>query len=483
MRYLKIENPGVCPVEGFTLLGASSKGDSSSPYCIGQFGSGNKHAAGVLLRMGLPPIVYCSNHKLSFTTEAGVMKAVDGDYLYDRIVIQHGGRTEDGKSCSFKEPLSQTSNYGSVDWEDVEMALREYVSNAIDATIVHNELNNVKVPYPFVGVEIAVVEDSEVKAKKGFTRVFVPLDVVGNMEDFYHNIGKWFLHFSEPWSIMCSVLPKKNRNLTDKKTAVIYRRGVRVREVGRYECESLFDYNLNNVKVDESRNLDDYTVICAAARALTDASSEQLAIWLKSYEGDARWEHRFTSYDMTPAYRDSVEQIAVREKNWASALRTIGDNVVCCSQGAPKETLARKGYQVLELPESLVSTCGAYKLQTPAKVLCEDERLGRVITEATPDVAECAQLLWDDIVRAGMHANKDMPSVRCFKSIMSGGSMTLGFYKDGCVYINESIAVGQGTELQQTMLEELAHYITGASDETRDLQDWAFKFAVACRRN
>ena len=32
--YLKIENPGVCPIEGFILLGATSKrlADNDSPY-------------------------------------------------------------------------------------------------------------------------------------------------------------------------------------------------------------------------------------------------------------------------------------------------------------------------------------------------------------------------------------------------------------------------------------------------------------------
>ena len=32
--YLKIENPGVCPTEGFILLGATSKrlADNDSPY-------------------------------------------------------------------------------------------------------------------------------------------------------------------------------------------------------------------------------------------------------------------------------------------------------------------------------------------------------------------------------------------------------------------------------------------------------------------
>jgi hypothetical protein len=46
------------------------------------------------------------------------------------------------------------------------------------------------------------------------------------------------------------------------------------------------------------------------------------------------------------------------------------------------------------------------------------------------------------------------------------------------VYINEDLAKGASVELRQTVLEELAHYLTKSTDCTRDLQDWAFKLAV-----
>lgn len=486
-KYLKIENPGVCPEEGFILLGASSKSGSKSPYCIGQFGSGNKHAAGVLLRAELPPVVFCSNHKLTFTTERGVMSAVEGRFIYDRIVIQHGGRDETGRSRSGREPLSQTSNYGVIDWEDIEMALREYVSNAIDATINYNELKGVQHKYPFVGVEIAIVDESEVKAKKGFTRVFVPLSSDKSMHKheeaitkFYENIGKWFLHFSEPWSINSAVLPKKNRNIGTGKTAVIYRRGVRVREIAHYYGESLFDYNLNNIRVDESRNIDDYVACSAAAKAMSNAEPDKLACWLKSFESPVRyWEHGFEGYNLRAQYDDTAEITAAREKNWATAAKAIGDNVVVCAKGAPKQTLGHKGYKVLEVPEAVAQAAGQFGLDTPEKVLTTDERDGRVICEATPDATECCLLLWEKIVAAGMHANKDMPIVQCFRTIMSGGSQCLGFQRGNTVYVSESIAKGMSKELQQTMLEEIAHYITGALDETRDLQDWAFGAAIA----
>jgi hypothetical protein len=417
------------------------------------------------------------------------MKAVEGDFLYDRIVIQHGGKDETDRSCTYREPLSQTSNYGSIDWQDIVMALREYVSNAIDATINYNEIKNNAVKFPFVGVEIAIVDESDVRAKKGFTRVFIPLTSSASRQSheeaivsFYDNIGKWFLHFSEPWSIMDSILLKKDRNIGDGRTAVLYRRGVRVRQLGEHYGESLFDYNLNDLRVDESRNIDDYAASSVAARAMSNGTSEQLTTWLKSFnDGKAYWEHGFSDYYMGKDYSDFAEVIASREKNWSTACRSIGENVVFSTKEGPRDTLSRKGHQVLVVPESVVKTAGVYGLLTPEKVLSSDERDGRVICEATEDALSCAQDLWDMIVKCGIHKNKDMPAIACFQSVMSAGSQVLGFYRDGTVYVNESIAVGQGTELQQTMLEELAHYVTGALDETRDLQDWAFLAAIKFR--
>ena len=92
--------------------------------------------------------------------------------------------------------------------------------------------------WPWEGVKVELVPEEKVRAKKGYTRVFVPAD---NEEviRFFANLGKWFLHFSEPESIMQAILPKKARNLdADCHTAVIYRRGVRVREIDQYATET-----------------------------------------------------------------------------------------------------------------------------------------------------------------------------------------------------------------------------------------------------
>ena len=77
-----------------------------------------------------------------------------------------------------------------------------------------------------------------------------------------------------------------------------------------------------------------------------------------------------------------------------------------------------------------------------------------------------------------MDDGKARPPIRCFRKVMDGGTVVHGFLRDGVVYINEDLAVGACVELRQTVLEEVAHYLIGSKDCTRDLQDWAFKLAV-----
>ena len=479
--FLKIENPGVCPVEGFILLGATSKrlADNDSPYCIGQFGSGNKHAINVLLRAKLFPVVFCSNHKLEFGTKPGKMKALEGEAGYNRVVVKHGGTDEDGTSVTYTEELSQTDEYGVLDWNHLGMAFREFVSNAIDAAIAVNHQTNGTVKWPWDGVKVELVPEEKLRAKRGWTRVFVPADNEEVVRFFAH-LGKWFLHFSEPEAITGNILTKKSRNLDPNcHTAVIYRRGVRVREIDQYATESLFDYNLNDLRVDESRNVDDYQCRNAAAKAMAKASPEVLATWLRSFrDGKPYWEHQVGGYELRPGWGDNPEDVTARKANWTKAVELVGDSVVLATKDGPVETLSRKGYSPLEVPEIVVQAAEQYGCPTPSKVLSADELNGRESFDPLPDAVAALDWVWEQVDRAGMTDGKAKPPIRCFRKVMSGGVVTRGFLRDGIVYVNEDLATGTSVELRQTVLEEVAHYLTGSKDETRDLQDWAFKFAV-----
>jgi hypothetical protein len=54
----------------------------------------------------------------------------------------------------------------------------------------------------------------------------------------------------------------------------------------------------------------------------------------------------------------------------------------------------------------------------------------------------------------------------------AGGTQVFGFHRDGGIYLHVEI---ESTGLLKCVSEELAHYITEANDETRDLQDFAFR--------
>ena len=475
--YLKIENPGVCPIEGFVLSGATSKRLHNNPFTIGQFGSGNKHAVNVLLRSSLYPVVFCSNHKLEFGVRAGRMKALEGDTSYNRVVVKHGGVDENGTHVSYTEELSHTEEYGAIDWSNIGMALREFVSNAIDATIVVNEASVNQHKYPWDGVKIEIVSEEKVRAKKNYTRVFIPVneDVIR----FFANLGKWFLHFSEPDNICQEVLPKNNRNLGEKQTAVIYRRGVYVREIQTYASESLFDYNINDLSMDECRNVDDYRCHSAAANTLKKADARLVFAFLQSFGSDkSYWEHTFSHYDLQPNWLDSAAEKEKYQHTWQHAMKMLGDSVVLSTKEGPQHTLTQKGYKVLVVPEAIMLTGVAMDIATPVKILSVDEINGLEISEPTQDAILALDWVWDLITKAHMTDGKSKPDIKCFRKVMDGGIVTQGFARDGKVYVNLDTAYGSSVALRQVILEECAHILTGSADETRDLQDWAFKLAV-----
>ena len=86
MMYLMIRNPGVAPVEAFTLLGASNK---SGTDAIGQFGSGTKFGTLALLRANLPPVIYSGLTRIEFgTTEFDFDGATQ-----ERVHVKLSGKT------------------------------------------------------------------------------------------------------------------------------------------------------------------------------------------------------------------------------------------------------------------------------------------------------------------------------------------------------------------------------------------------------
>jgi len=506
--YLKIENPGVAPAEAFTLLGASTKRDSDNSRTVGKFGSGNKHGVAVLLRNNLSPIVFAGNLRMEFGTREQHVNTGLNTHLFARVQVRFGGKDAQGISRTSTDDLGFVLEYGATDWLSVDLALREFVSNALDRAEEESDndfnrewqrANNItdanrrdgdvrrrftealaahrKIARPWDNVSVQVVNENQIRAKSGVTRVFIPLN--NDVLNFYNNLGKWFLHFSEPESLSKAILPKSIRNLSDRKTAVIYRRGVRVREFESSDVPSLFDYNLENLELDESRKVDDWRVQTEAGRAVSRADSGILARLMQSFlQGETVWEHQFNEWALAPSIYDSTEVLAARKAQWSDAFQAVvgTDAVVATKDGG--EMAKRKGYAVLEAPEAFVKAAEKWGIPTPDQVLTNDDKEGRSICPATPDVLSAVDWIWELAGRYGMQNGKEKPSVLCFTKIMDAGRQTLGFYRDNTVFVNTDIAAGRSQQLLVTATEEVVHHITQSTDNSRDFQDFVLNLLV-----
>jgi len=500
--YLMIQNPGVCPVEGFTLLGASTKRDKEGQ--IGRFGSGNKHGVNVCLRHEVAPIIFCGNLKLEFGTREQKFSGSN----FNRVFVKYAGKDSQGVNRSNTEDLGYVLEYGATDWLSIDLALREFVSNAIDRSVQEDEdamilswlkdhgislgsyLGDSMKDALRVAVEqyrlsskswenvvVEVVDEKRVRAKSDYTRVFIPIN--DDVLEFSNNLGRWFLHFSEPELLKKTILPKGHRNLGSRKSAVIYRRGVRVREFESSDIPSLFDYNLESLELDESRKVDDWRVQHYSAMALASAGIDQIGRLFQSFvDCDKSWEWSFSDYVL-----DTMSENKAISVNWVKAFNDVaGENAVACGVGA-SQAVERKGYKRVIVPSTFIGALRRMGVRTPEQVLTEDDILERTVCPATPDAVLAVNFVWSNLVQLNLVNGKEKPSVKGFSHLMNGGASCLGYRREDTVYINTDLGVnatfgfdvkGLSPRMLKVVIEELAHYVTDAYDETRDFQDYAF---------
>jgi hypothetical protein len=477
MQYLMISNPGRAPVEGYTLFGATSKRESTDKRIIGTFGSGNKHGISLALRQGINPLVFCGETRLSFYTKPVNIVGVAKTTTSQRLCVKVSGLDHDSQPVNYDKELDHTLEYGSSDWKDISFALREFVSNAIDACYEQNLSHD--------DVKIALVDENDIKGECGYTKVYIPATMP--VMEFYQHIDKWFLHFNEDAYLGQSVLPKNNRNKVSKNNAVIYRRGVLVREYGtdKDPCASLFDYNLDDMALNESRDSSDWDVRYYCSKALVNASPAIVKLLIESViNGDNYWEHNLDSYSFTTGY-DSKEKISKRKDLWESTIAKMtaaGENYCFCSDSMAR-VVREKGYFPIVAPSNIYKFAVEHGLRHDAKVLTADDMANRQLSPATPAVINCLDNFWDYIVSLGLDYGRSKPAISCFKCMTQGSATTLGFWRDDCVFINTDIAENICDALRDTMVEELAHHITKATDGSRDFANWLIRFSVESYKN
>jgi len=470
--FLMIQNPGVAPVEGYTLLGVSTTRDCGVDGTIGQFGSGTKHAINVLLRAGLKVFVCCGKTRLDFQTRDDEVDDGLTRKRVQRVVCKLGGtstRTID---------LGWVLDFGAIDWTELGMALREFVSNAIDRTI--REENGEFVPaIQDHRLAVSVVEDSKIKAKDGYTRVFVECNE--KVQQYVDELPRRFLHFSDhPEQVRQSLLPKANRSLSGRQSAVIYRAGVFVREIEDSDEASVYDYNFkpSELRIDESRNSSDYEIKAAVCRLYQKATSQELIPVMRAMvEQKPVYEERLDSYYVLPSWQTPKDE---QKQQWQQAWQAVAADAVLCGPSAPfVDFVERKGYTAKPVRSStFVDVAERFGIRTVNQVLTENEKNGQEKLPANDMAQAAVDEVWGWLTLCGLNEGVDKPPVGLFCDVMNGGSRKYGFCDEEGVFIADDQASARSKPLLQTALEECVHWVTKARDGSRDLQDFAFRMIV-----
>lgn len=451
--FLLIQNEGEAPIEAFTVLGDS--GSRHRDGLIGQFGSGNKHGINLLLRLGVEFYIYSGPNKLEFFPERVIVTEADGrqrDSL--RVKCRVSGKINRTIDCGW------TLDFGALDWREVRMALREFVSNAIDCS-------------KLMGSKPEVKPEATPRAKSGQTRVFVSMNNA-DVVDFYRNLGVHFLHFSPDAGQVDKTFLRKNPETLGPR---VYLNGVLVNEL-RSTVKSAFDYNFtkNEVRIDECRNSDEYALRARIAQRINKADKETLATLFEAMSKGDVFESTLDDFYLSYSTDENVKE------NWNAAWQTFAGEAVIASESLADskigEHVAAKGHKVVPIKsKAFVQTAEKMGVRNVATVLGSQGASGKIECDTTEAAVRAVDTVWSWCETTRMTGGKAKPEVRCFRQLMDGEGETLGFYTPGsnAVNIREDL---DGKIALKTAIEEVAHYITGSTDCSRDFQNFAFDMIV-----
>ena len=470
---LMIQNPGEAPAEGFTLLGVSTTRNCGVDGVIGQFGSGTKHAVNVLLRAGLKVVVYCGRTRMEFKTREDQVSDGLVSQSVQRVYVQFNG------TSTKKVDLGWVLDFGAVDWNELGMAIREFVSNAIDRT-VREESGQFEAAIQEGRLAVRKVPDTEIHAKTGYTRVFIESNP--EIDKYLDELPKRFIHFSDdPSDVKKRLLPKADRNLTEgRRSVMVYREGVFVREMTEQSTRSVYDYNFrgSEIQIDESRNSSEFAVKAACALALKKAESEELVTVFRSLtDMEETFESELDPYYLCPSHETPSAEY---QQNWQRAWEAVAGESVMCEPTAFQATMVqKKGFTAQTVKSSgWAEAAQRFGIQTSAKVLTDSEVKGREAAPVSPAARKAVEAVWSWVVALGLTNGREMPEVECYRALTNAEENTMGYYIDGVVHIREDIASGANKYLLKTALEEVAHHVTQAGDSSRDIQNFLIDMIV-----
>lgn len=262
MDKIIIESNGIMPIESFSLMGVSTKRGEDDT--IGQFGTGLKYGIAGLLRDNIEFQIMTGGTGYEFKTKHIKVKEMPFNQIQYREVSEKGNKR-------WKD-IGYSSEMG-LNW-DLESCLRELVSNAIDEG----------------GFNHRCVPDG--KRVYCDDKTYFIITSTTQIRDYFRNLDKYFLINKTPlWISDCGCYARYGKQGTTGTR--IYKKGVLVYTDER---DSLWDYDLKHVPVEETRKASESDCVRYLTSLYSKLPDPNKEILLKSisdnpglFEGDVNF--------------------------------------------------------------------------------------------------------------------------------------------------------------------------------------------------
>ena len=440
MPYVMIQNKGELPLWGMRLMGLSLKKENS----IGQFGTGLKESIALLTRLGLQPIIFSGELRMNFQVEL-----MDGQEEICFKLSETKGRFE----ADVWHGLGIHPNLGKHDWDDPWMILREVICNALDESGIDDLFHDICYHEP-IGV-------------KGSTRFYIP--ATKSIIAAYNTIESKLLPLSKH-TIKTEIkdVGKVLEKREDKRLQTFYH-GVWIQS---HQKNSLFDYELYNLKLNESRSADWFLINHEIGQLVSHYTEEQVYILLQAIIRDKQTDLYEAEVLNTASYSVSKNSAV-----WINAFFNLfGEKAILTDDNAfLYDKLKALGFvPIIVIHTGLTSLLKAAGIPTVDKVLTRNQRKWKSVSDPSNESVILFNYVWKILDQAGLQFGAIKPKLQIFTE-RPGAITVFGSYTDGIVSINQTI-IGSQKE-RQAILEELAHHISEAGDETREFQTFLLELA------
>ena len=423
--FVLVQNRGEIPLWGIRVIGYSSKNEKQ----IGRFGTGLKESIALLIRNNASPIIYSGTCKIEFSVNK------------DSGIEEIGFILSESKWSYEKDrwySLGIHPNLGQHDWIDLWQALREIFCNAIDEDIefLHHEI---------VQDQIGVA---------GATRVYLPL--TGDVLGAYAEVENRLLMI-KPKTILYQSQQGKILEKSKYSKCQVYHKGVWVQESPN---DSLFDYELSDIKLNESRSCDWYDITAECSKLISNASEDVI----QKYLGVAADNPEFAHTHEGNLHLSYIKSYCKSQDKWKNAfLSKFGSDAICCLSDAYYIKMAMDlGKHPICFKSDILEFLVWCKIPNHTQLVSSEIPDNLILTGQKSGMFD---IIWDIFESKDLISGKIKPECHI---VQPTGSFQ-GCVNGGKIFINTNI-VGSKEEIL-TCIEEILHYCSGMSDFSRAFQN------------